>query len=258
LERRVTATRCERAHLITAESAFSSINARLTSVLDEFSRFREENLRADRWLPSSLAGDFSSYLKDGADKLKSWIRSPPVESEAAKALADLAGWFMQFVVEQTETLRSIADGDSPDSVFYRVIEVSDCVKTAADPRSCLRLLAEADEAVPAIPPDQSDEADEDVPSTVPQVPQPTQIGSLAPEIISALEQRKWQTVIDICRIGRTTAPDEEVRRLNEIADFALALDSISRPESADSLVTAARLLGTVGQPVHRSYPPISS
>ena len=95
-------------------------------------------------------------------------------------------------------------------------------------------------------------------SPVPDVPEPSQNVSLAPEIINALEERKWLTVIEVCRIAKATAPDGEVRRLNEIADFALAIDSISRgnlPESADSLVTAARLLGAVSQPVHRSYAP---
>jgi hypothetical protein len=133
----------ERIHISIVEDSFSTVEKSLPAISDEFLRFRQQNLRADRWLPAPLAKNLVVCLEGAASRLNVWITSAlTFEEEGRQALVDFAIWFMRFVAEQTETLRSLAPGDSNDAVFDRVIEMSDCVLKASDPITCLRLLDE--------------------------------------------------------------------------------------------------------------------
>jgi hypothetical protein len=139
----------ERLHLTITEGAFRAIETSLPVLSEDVSRFKSQNLRADRWLPPCLSADLAEFLEEPAAKLSTWVASSTAfEREARAALVDLSTWFMRFVGEQTETLHSLGPGDSINPVFDRVIEVSACVLRSTEPAACLRLLAEVDEVVP--------------------------------------------------------------------------------------------------------------
>ena len=177
------------------------------------------------------------------------------EREAREALVALSTWFMRYVSEQTETLRSLGPGDSVDSVFDRVIDVSDCVIRSTDPTTCVRLLVDFGEVLGAPPVSTASVQPRhpvDRPAALKRLPDPAP----SSELSSALEQDDWQTVIEICQALKETATDEEIGRLEEIADFARVVHAISRgalAEASDAFAAAARVLGTVGQPVYRAY-----
>jgi hypothetical protein len=251
----------ERLHLTMIEGAFRAVETSLPMLSEDVFRFKNRNLRADRWLPSSLSADFAEFLEEPAAKLNTWVASSAAfEREARAALVDLSTWFMRFVGEQTETLHSLGPGDSINPVFDRVIDVSDCVLRSTEPASCIRLLAEVDEVVPVAAPPECNGVDAGKTRTLVDrrevSKRPLDFAS-ASGLTDALGRDDWHAVSEICRELRTTATDEDIRRLDEVADFALTISAIRRgvpSEASDAFVTAARLLGSVGQPVHRTYP----
>ncbi len=256
----------ERIHLLTAESAFRTVETSLPVLAENFVSFVQENLSADRWVAPTTSATFSECIADAALKLQTWVASSPVFArEARHALVSLSMWFMHFVGEQSETLHSIGSDEAVNSVFDRIIEALDCVVRSADPVTCLQLLQEIGEG----PPQTSTEPSESVQTQpAPKIEEQDQAlvesakdavgcSSYDPKLASALESQEWKLVSEVCRELRVAANDDEVRRLDDVAEFARTMDAISRGALADAsetLGTAARLLGTTGQVVHRSYP----
>lgn len=232
----------ERVHLRAVEDALSAAEITLPDLLPQFLEFKQKNLRPDRWLPRERSESLAAFMRDAITKLRTWTESATVfERRARLSLVALAEWFMRFLEERVETIRTFGAGESVDDVLERVMEVCDCIGHSGDPGACLLALEEIGELVNR---------------TEPSGPERVELleGGKS-ELHNFIKAEDW-SALALCanRLIDTSAPDER-SRFEELKAFGETMAGLARNKGAEAskgLVDAARILGVATQPVYQA------
>ncbi|WLB53903.1 AAA family ATPase [Bradyrhizobium japonicum] len=232
----------ERVHLKAVEDALSAANATLPDFVPRLIEFRQRNFRADRWLPQDRAESLTLFMRDAITKLRTWTESAGVfEQRARLSLEALAEWFIQFLEERVETLRTFGAAESIDDVLERVMEVCDCIGHSADPGACLAALKEIGELVNQAKITEGD------------APEPVEAG--ISELHSLIKAENWAGLINCVERLTDVASQEDRSRFDDLKLFAETMTGFAMPEAVDKgLVDAARTLGAAVQPVYQALP----
>lgn len=232
----------ERVHLKAVEDALSAAHATLPDFAPRLTEFRQKNFRADRWLPQERAESLTLFMRDAVTKLRTWTESAGVfEHRARASLETLAEWFIQFLEERVETLRTFGAAESIDDVLERVMEVCDCIGHSTDPGTCLAALKEIGELVTKTK------------VTEGEATEPLEAG--ISEIHGLIKAEDWPGLIACVERLGDAAAQEDRSRFDDLKLFAETMLGIALPNASDrGLVDAARILGAAAQPVYQALP----
>lgn len=243
-----------RAHLVAIERIVKPIGTatpEFAPLLPLIADLQARSEDPDWWLPEDVARELIDYLSGTIQHLTRWTAVVGVmTSDVRRDLSALLSAFLSFLYDRTDGLRSASTRADIDGVLESVIEFELAVTSGANPLDCLQALAEAglireSETAPL----QNRQVGTEV------IHGRRQAEDLAKSMANAVDAKAWQELLQLARNARPGLGEDEVPRIDDIADYAQVMERLSqddRRRSYDMLDGAARAISTSGQPVHRA------
>jgi hypothetical protein len=97
----------QRQHLQTVEGVMSSVAEELPELTPALAAFNASNLNPKRWLSPQLSEEFAKLIADPITRIGTWAGSAGfILPQERQALINLTAWFIAFISERSESLKS--------------------------------------------------------------------------------------------------------------------------------------------------------
>ncbi|WP_312404552.1 AAA family ATPase [Brevundimonas sp.] len=244
-----------RRHLIAVEAMLGPIGPEMPEFAPLLPRIEELSARSedpDWWLSEEASGELVGYLSGTFERLGSWTAVLGIlTSEHRRDLGVLLSAFLSFFYERTDALRTASKLGEIETVLEDVIEFELVVASQSGaPLDCLKALAEA-----GLTEIEDIDALERRQMGMVVVHGRRQSEDLAKAVANAVANRAWPELNQLAHNVRASVAEDEVQRIDDIADFAKAMGFLAQNDRRAAypiLDGAARALSASGHPIHRA------
>ena len=246
-----------RRHLIDLEALLEPIGPEMPEFAPLLPRIEELSARSedpDWWLSEEASSELVEYMSGTIERLGSWTNVASIlSSEHRRNLAALLTTFLSFLYDRTDALRTASTRAEVEAVLEDVIEFELVVTSQSEaPLDCLKALSDAG----LIEIDNID-ALTHRPVGMAMTHGRRQSEDLARAVANAVANKAWPELNQLAHNVRATVAEDEVQRIDDIADFAKVMGFLAQNDRRGAypiLDGAARALSTSGHPIHRALP----
>jgi hypothetical protein len=136
----------KRAHLITVEKLYDSVEFLPSNLKHLLTTFKAENEAPERWLNEEVSLEFSEYAREASERLAVWAKSAhimiPEEKNATYVICE---WFLSFIVERALSMHQLDEAEGLGSAMDRIFEISATIVNAGSPGECAIQLMDTGE-----------------------------------------------------------------------------------------------------------------
>lgn len=228
----------ERSHLLSLIPALRIVEDQLPELALTVSEYRSRVEEPRFWLTADAAVDFTLFIEEGGSRLARWAESASLmKQEERHALSVLAEWYIRFVIELVEELSFQDDSEATTSALGRLMEVADCISTAASPHASLMQLKQVGEI------DSLYGADTEAVKGSTQSTEETGWSSTLPEVITRkISELNWPSVHELSLQWKDRLQPEDARVLRSLASACTVLAGGTAPYVEEDIEAAVGFL----------------
>lgn len=244
-----------RRHLVAMQEVLEPIGPTVPEFAPLLPQIVELSARSedpDWWLSEECSGELVEYLSGTIERLASWTAVLGIlGSEHRRDLGALLAVVLSFLYDRTDALRAASTRGEIEAVLETVIEFDLVVESQSEsPLDCLRALSDA--GLTEVEDLNTLERRLD---GVPAVHGRRQSEDLARAVANAVAHKAWPELNQLAHNVRASVAENEVQRIDDIADFAKAMGFLAQNDRRGAYATldgAARALSASGHPIHRA------